>query len=286
MANEDRGSLPRLSASYGRALTGRKPKATAATGLPTLASSVRGWRVDTARLAEYRAVVGSSAELPITFPQVPLMSLTMDLLTRRTFPLRAMGLIHRASAIRVLDEIDPDEPWDLRASNSAARHVRSGIEFDVCTEVSIAGRVRWTSQDVYLSRSRAASGSQASQLPELDSEGPWTGQDQLSADQGTARAFARVTGDLNPIHLHRLGARAFGLPGAIAHGWWTAGRCAAQLAADEAGAGREYDIVFRRLVTLPSQPLLRSRAGIDFVLVQHEGGSETDEVLVVGRLRG
>ena len=43
------------------------------------------------------------------------------------------------------------------------------------------------------------------------------------------RRYARVSGDVNPIHLHPLGARLFGFPGAIAHGMWTKARCLAAL---------------------------------------------------------
>lgn len=38
----------------------------------------------------------------------------------------------------------------------------------------------------------------------------------LASDLG--RRYARVSGDINPIHLHALSARAFGFRRAIAHG--------------------------------------------------------------------
>ena len=43
------------------------------------------------------------------------------------------------------------------------------------------------------------------------------------------RRYAKVSGDVNPIHLHPLGARLFGFRGAIAHGMWTKARCLAAL---------------------------------------------------------
>jgi acyl dehydratase len=43
------------------------------------------------------------------------------------------------------------------------------------------------------------------------------------------RRYADVSGDRNPIHLHPLSAKAFGMPGAIAHGMWVKARCLAAL---------------------------------------------------------
>ena len=43
------------------------------------------------------------------------------------------------------------------------------------------------------------------------------------------RRYADVSGDRNPIHLHPVSAKLFGMPGAIAHGMWVKARCLAAL---------------------------------------------------------
>jgi acyl dehydratase len=43
------------------------------------------------------------------------------------------------------------------------------------------------------------------------------------------RRYAAVSGDRNPIHLHPLTARLFGMPRHIAHGMWAKARCLALL---------------------------------------------------------
>ncbi|HYN57703.1 MAG TPA: MaoC/PaaZ C-terminal domain-containing protein, partial [Motilibacterales bacterium] len=107
------------------------------------------------------------------------------------------------------------------------------------------------------------------------------------------RAFGRVTGDINPIHLHAVPARVFGFPSAIAHGWWTTGRAAAELGIDEAVPGRRLEIAFRRPIVLPSTPVLCSRAGIaggvEFALFPTSPGSAGHEpvrALVSGVVTG
>ena len=46
------------------------------------------------------------------------------------------------------------------------------------------------------------------------------------------RRYGAVSGDRNPIHLHPLSARLFGMPRPIAHGMWLQARCLAELEAE------------------------------------------------------
>jgi hypothetical protein len=82
MTDGSQPALPRLSASFARAAAPWKRSATATTALPERATVVAGWRPEQSSLAAYRALLGSSAEMPLAFPQVPVMAMTMDLLSR------------------------------------------------------------------------------------------------------------------------------------------------------------------------------------------------------------
>lgn len=300
MSAPDQPSLPRLPVSLVRAAAPWKRAAAATTALPDTTVHVAGWSPDRTKLAQYRALVGSRAELPIAYPQVPVMALHMDLLSRWTYPVRATGLVHLGSVVEAVGELPADQPWDLRGWGSPGRHVRSGLEWDMWGEVSVDGTVRWRSRAVYLSRSRRASGAGESTAPALSGEGSWESETPLTVEEGTGRAFGRVTGDVNPIHLHAATARLFGFPKAIAHGWWTTARATALLDVDEAVAGRTLEMVFRRPVLLPSEPLLCSRRSVadvpvvEFALVRPasiEVVGDSDEPheptpLHVGRVTG
>jgi hypothetical protein len=277
--------LPSLPASFARSTALWKRPAGATTVLPDQESSIEGWQPSRERLAEYRALLGSGAELPIAFPQVPIMAMTMDLVSRWSFPVRAMGMVHMGAIVEALAPLPAAAAWDLRCWSTPGRHVRAGLEFDVWGEVSVEGTVAWRSRAMYLSRSRSASGGQESAVPVPPSDGPWSRTLALPAPEGTGRAFGRVSGDINPIHLHQVPARAFGFPRAIAHGWWIAGRVAALLELDEAVPGRTLEIAFRRPVLLPSTPDLLVRdtpRGCEFRLVR----AGADAVLSSGRIHG
>jgi hypothetical protein len=288
-----RTDLPRYPVSLVRAVAPWKRSASATTVLPEIQTVVTGWRPDREKLAEYRSLVGSGAEVPIAFPQLPIMALHIDLLSQWSFPVRALGLVHQGTVIEVLDELPVTGLWDVRAAVSDGRHVRAGLEFDVSGEVSVGGSPCWRSTSIYLSRSRSASGAEESAVPHLESSGAWDAEVPIPVAEGTGRAFGRVTGDINPIHMHALPARAFGFPRAIAHGWWTTGRATAQLGIDEAVPGRRLEIAFKRPIVLPSTPILCSRAGaiggVEFALFRTspvEGGEEPVRALVSGVVTG
>src|SRR4051812_25232997 len=67
---------------------------------------------------------------------------------------------------------------------------------------------------------------------------------RVETDSTTGRSYADASGDDNPIHLDDRAARALGLPGAIAHGFWTMTQLA-RVAVDAAGGGDPFRL--RRL---------------------------------------
>ena len=102
-----------------------------------------------------------------------------------------------------------------------APHER-GTQFDMVAEAATAGEVVWRDRSTYLHREHAGGSKRDGAEPPAPSA-IWT----VAGDTG--RRYARVSGDTNPIHLHPLAAKAFGQPGAIAHGMWTKARCLAAL---------------------------------------------------------
>ncbi len=288
-----RTDLPRYPLSLARAVAPWKLSARATTVLPEAQSAVTGWRPDREKLAAYRSLVGSGAEIPIAFPQLPIMALHIDLLSQWSFPLRMLGLVHQGAVVEVLDDLPVGGPWDVRAAVSDGRHVRAGLEFDVSGEVSVGGALCWRSISTYLSRSHSASGAEESGVPQVDSSGEWEAEVEVPVPEGTGRAFGRVTGDINPIHMHAAPAKAFGFPRAIAHGWWTTGRAAAELGVDEAVVGRRLEIAFKRPILLPSTPVLCSRSvatgGVEFALFPASpstSGGDPVRALVSGVVTG
>ena len=75
----------------------------------------------------------------------------------------------------------------------------------------------------------------------------------LGADTG--RRYGAVSGDVNPIHLSAVTAKAFGFPSAIAHGMYTASRAFTEARVDLSKPLR-WDVTFDAPVTLPGSVLV------------------------------
>ncbi len=87
-----------------------------------------------------------------------------------------------------------------------------------------AGEVVWRGVSTYLARGAEHPDAPGSEhaldaaLAAVRSGPQWRLRDD------TGRAYAAVSGDWNPIHLHALTARPLGFPTAIAHGMYTYAR--------------------------------------------------------------
>ena len=179
--------------------------------------------VDRAHLVAYDRVCRFRLrdELPATYPHVLAFPLAMELLTG-PFPFSPLGLVHIANRIEQLRPLRAGEPLGLRVRAADLAPHERGTQFDVLAEASAGGEVVWRGRSTYLHRERGGGSKRDGAEPPVASA-IWT----VPADTG--RRYARVSGDSNPIHLHPLTARAFGQPGAIAHGMWTKARCLAAL---------------------------------------------------------
>ena len=100
------------------------------------------------------------------------------------------------------------------------------MQFDVVAEAHAAGQVVWRSTSTYLRRGGGSGGSSGGKA---DRPQPPEADTQLTVPGDIGRRYAAVSGDRNPIHLHSVSARLFGMPRPIAHGMWLKARCLALL---------------------------------------------------------
>ena len=224
----------------------------------------RDLTVDRADVAAYARACGFrlSDALPPTYPHVLGFALQVELMAGRSFPLPLPGLVHVANTITVHRRIGAGEP--LRVAVHAERFAAhpKGATVDLVTAVDAGGGRVWDGRSTYLARGARAPGPDpapdagAAASPAGPLDGPPSAVWRVPDDTG--RRYAAVSGDVNPIHLHPLTARAFGFPRAIAHGMWTAARAAAALEGRLPDA-LVFGVAFGRPLLLPSRVELRSR---------------------------
>ncbi len=244
---------PKLGALYAKAaLTGRGrggPR-------PETHLARHGVAVDRDTLAAYARVCGLPLDdvLPATYPHMLTFPLQMALMSDRAFPLAMVGLVHVRNRIEVLRA---DEPLDLEVWAERFAGHRSGAtapagapEADVDVAVGALERPAAT----------------------------W----QVPGNAG--RRYAKVSGDVNPIHLTGLTAKALGFKRAIAHGMWVQARVLGALAGRLPEA-LDVDVAFRKPLFLPSTATFSTAqvdGGWDVAVRNATSGAEH----LVGTVRG
>lgn len=271
-----RNQGPGLLSLYGRALL---PKSGAGedTRLPELSAELVGVSTGGAELARYRSLCGFPVRtsVPLTWPHILAFPLHLKLLTDKRFPLPLLGLVHLRNSITQHRPIGVAERLDLTVTVANDQRTDKGLEFDLVTRAWSGGSLVWEEASTTLFRQEQAGGkSQAkAKKPTLAS---YPNRLEVTAPESLGRRYGRLSGDMNPIHMHALTAKAFGFPRAIAHGMWSKAHCLALLSQQTgwSDTGVTVDCQFKKPLFLPGRAALNWREGNkawDFQLLNAAG---------------
>lgn len=253
--------------------------------LPALEVEVKDVAVDAQHLAAYAQVCGfeRTDRLPITFPHVMAGALHLHLLTQKAFPFPLLGLVHIRNDIRQQRALQPDERFDLRVRIGESRTVRQGVEFDMLTDLTVAGETLWTEVSTILHRRPGPQGAPAPRPPPAPS--PLADYRSFIAAADIGRRYAPVGHDFNPIHLAPLAARLFGFKRHIAHGMWSLAHCAALLEGELAQPPAALSVQFKQPLFLPGRVTLKFNRGADDSIEFALLSSRSDKTHLTGTLR-
>jgi acyl dehydratase len=258
---------------YGGALLATLRRRAAADELPDVPVTRDGVTVDRAHLSAYDRVCGFRLgdTLPATYPHVLAFPLAVALMTRPDFPLPLVGLVHVANRIELYRPLRADEAFDLAVRAEDLRPHERGRQLDVVAQASVGGEPVWSDRSTYLHREAVPpvhSGQSAEPGEPPEPTAVWRVERRIGAD------YAAVSGDHNPIHTSRIGARLFGFPHPIAHGMWSKAR---SLAALEGRLPEAYtvDVAFKAPILLPATVAYSARrdGGTAWQLALHDAKS-------------
>jgi len=270
---------------YARAVVGALPVIGGASDgtLPDLAPSAEGIEADRDRLAAYDRVCGFRLrdELPSTYLHVLAFPLALRLIVDRAFPFPALGLVHLRNRIVQLRPVRLGEALDLDVHAERLAEHPKGRTVDVVGRAHVDGELVWEDVSTYLAKGRGNSAAAADDDgPEVPDDLPERARWDVPGDIG--RRYAGVSGDRNPIHLHPLTAKAFGLRAPIAHGMWVKARCLAALE-DVLPGAYTVDVRFRAPLFVPRTVVFAGGEG--GFAVRSRDGKPHLEGIVSERLR-
>lgn len=266
----DLADVPSFPAVYAAALDPRSARrgSRGEPALPSIAYRVRKVRIDAERARDFDHLMGGPAT-DLVHPgvlHVLAFPVSLALMARRDFPFALLGLVHLRNQILQHRPVKVGELVDVECRVRDLQPHHKGRTFEaVSTVLGQDGEIIATDVSTYLAKGGGASegGSGRSEQGGAPTTGRSdrrrfeaprpTGRWKLPADTG--RRYAAVSGDVNPIHLSALSAKAFGFPRAIAHGMYTASRAFTESGVDLSRPLR-WDVGFDAPVTLPGTVLV------------------------------
>lgn len=265
-------------ALFARAVMTRKPALVpAGVVVERLEARVRLPSLDSPKLEAFRRVIGwTRPELPLTWPHVLAADAVLELLTGPRFPVRLLGLVHVANRIELSSPLVVAQPAEVVVSLEGSEATARGQEFKLHTELHAGGAVPWREVMTFLAR-KPREGGRREGAPPPGARTPPERVVTFDAPSGLGRAYGRLAGDLNPIHLSDLTARLLGFRRAIAHGMWSLARISAEL---ELTPPCVVECQFKLPVLLPSRLQLELAEG-GFTLLD----AQTQKPHVVGACR-
>jgi MaoC dehydratase-like protein len=253
---------PAIWSMYPKIMVSRKPSLVPEGGeVPRIEARLAKVAIDRKHLAAYAEICGAAGgtTLPIAYPHVLAMPLHLAMLGAEAFPVKLFGLVHVQNRIAMRQPLSAEEPAEIRAWIEGHRDNDRGQEFDLHTEYVVAGEPLWDETCTFLARKKPPPGAKPSGARSAEGAPDAVAMKSSSfrAPAGLGRRYGFISGDVNPIHMSDLTARAFGFPRAIAHGMWSLGRAASDFEAEQFDGGCELSVSFKLPIYMPSWLMLQ-----------------------------
>ena len=237
-----------------RAAAGALPFIARRDRLPDRVATVAEVPIERADVAAYTAVTGLryGGAVPLTYPFVLTFPTVMSVLTGFDFPFPALGAVHVQNHITAYRPIAVTDTVSVAVRAENLREHRRGMLVDLISEVAVGNDRAWHQVSTFLHQQRTSLSGEPKPAPGPPVRLP-PPKAILRISPGRIRRYATVSGDHNPIHISRFGARVFGFPAAIAHGMFSAAAVLANIEGQLPDAGR-YSVTFGKPVVLPAAP--------------------------------
>ena len=250
--------MPSIATLYRRSITPKKHIAKNASEIPSQSIEIHRISLNRKKVEAYAEVCGfnyNKQNIPLTYPHILAFTLQLELMTRKAFPIPILGLVHLRNTITRLKPISIDAELSIAVVLSEARQTDKGIEVDFRSEASNKGELVWHSVSTYLYRQKQT----ASQPQVKKKHSPFKKfrySEFWNLKENTGRRYAKVSGDANPIHIHKWAAQFFGFKQAVVHGMWTKARTIGAILPLIKSDKVTVSVEFKQPVFLPSKTIL------------------------------
>lgn len=253
-------AIPGLGKTYSQVAAGalRRKDKNQSLQLPGTGFEVRGHQISRAEVDQFNGLIAPTGNIghdavPSVGVHIAAFPLTTALMVEPDFPLPLLGMVHLEHTVWHEGPIGIDVPLRIRTwAQNLAQH-RAGTSVEMWAQVfDEQDQLVWQSCALYLARGIRLPDSDNSVETESAARKEFsppvsTATWRFPADSG--RQYAKVSGDVNPIHLSGPTAKLLGMKTAIAHGMYAAAKV---LESREPHAPFKWTIQFQTPIVLPS----------------------------------
>lgn len=177
-----------------------------------ISATRNGITPDPKRMKDFAKVcrIDIGSKLPLIYPLTFIYPLVQIMLARKEAPLSLLKTLNTRMRIIQYRPIGLTESFDVFCKLAEHRLVEKGLEVDIHSVVRIAGEMVWESTITFYYRGKFGAPNTTFQPPELEAipDAPEIARWFLPA--GLGFAFAKLSGDGNPIHYWKFYARLSG----------------------------------------------------------------------------
>ena len=224
----------------------------AVEALPEVSFVVPSVIVDADHLSQYCDICGfkESKDVPFIYPQILTFGLMLEFMGSEYCPWPAAGMVHMVNRIEQHNPLFIGDDLRIELSTGDLFRHEKGQMFDIKFQVLRGGHLVWQATQSTLCRAvKQPVGEQYRSV--MHSETRLSRQASFSVPANIGRRYGKVSGDVNPIHLTNLTARAFGFKRAIAHGMWTKARALSALLPEGITERAMAEVEFKLPLYLP-----------------------------------
>ncbi|WP_036820005.1 MaoC/PaaZ C-terminal domain-containing protein [Photobacterium sanctipauli] len=227
--------------------------------------------------ASEHSFVSENGDVPLSYLFVATQSAQLHLLTQPEVSLPLLGMVHVGVGFEQYAPILTRHAYEFELSVGEQLETDKGLEFELVGELYDGDELAASYRSRCLVRKAANQAkveSKRSEHAAPERQQIWVELASMTLTPKVARGYARVSGDYNPIHLHKLTALPFGFAAPIIHGMYSVARL---MAAMEQPC-RRASFSFVRPALLPCEVVIQ-KAGSEVQLVKRDG-----KVLVEGKI--
>lgn len=206
----------------------------------------------------------------------------LNVLSSDALSLNLLGIVHLENELRVHRPLTRSDRITCRVGLESLERNERRVLIAVRCENLVGGELGSESRSLILAR-LGRGGTRTKKEPEAQPDrSDWNTLRDLRFGEDLGRRYGLLTGDVNPIHLHRLTSQAFGFRRPIAHGFCLKAMVAhaliRSLGRGDIGRLERLDIRFRGVIPLPGQATLLHH-GDEFIVT----GSDPDRPAAEGK---